>query len=131
MSSMNTKTIIILLCSSMCVYVAASDSKNSYSYWVQKAATISIYGDGGCFLVDVPINEKVTLNDVKSYLQKIRIAHASVPYSLHPLYNQIWRLGRWNYSSEPLADGKIKDHMNHYDTDKFWIKVKSPKSHQS
>ena len=100
-----------------------------YSPWVKAATTISIYSDRGIFLAEVPITQNPSLDTVKKCLKKaLRI---KIDYSLHPLYNQTWRFGQWNYSSELLSQDHIKDCMEQYDTNQFWIKVKQRKPHQS
>jgi hypothetical protein len=120
---MNKKRALVLASGIACMCITAADLKKPYSPWVKEADTISIYDKDHNFLTEIPIAQNPSLDTIKKVLKKYG------SFCIYPIKKRTW--GYWNYLQKEVSQGKIKDHMEQYDTDAFWIKVKLRKPHQS
>jgi hypothetical protein len=120
---MSKKRALILASGIACTCITAADLKKPYSPWVKQADTIYIYSAQGTPLTEISIRQNPSLATIKEVLRK----HGSL--CIYPIKKRAWFC--WNYLQEEISQGKIKDHMEQYDTDAFWIKGKPRKPHQS
>jgi hypothetical protein len=124
---MNKKRAFILASSIVCTCITAAEVKKPYRYWVQQADTIYIYSAQGTRVTEIPITQNPSLDTIKKCLKEV--LRTKAPYAFYPIRKSTWVY--WSYLQKEISQGKIKDYMDQYDTDSFWIREKRRKPHQS